>query len=266
MVLAGQELRNAEWPEPKSLWYAPDRRIRTDAAAREAQTAASNIATGSAASDGYDEQILFKAMQTCAYQAARPARGKRISPSRRKRWAGRWKVIRDHIVEQNLPLVHWLITRRSSSQSEEDALLSDASLALVRAVERFNPWLGYRFSTYASNAIIRAMMRLGKKDHRYRELFPVRHDVSFEQPVETESYYPQLCLERLNRALDNNAAALTGLESEVIAQRFGLDRGQHRTLQEVGDAVGLSKERVRQLQHGALRKLRDVLAEDPVLR
>jgi RNA polymerase sigma factor (sigma-70 family) len=251
---------------PRGLWYAPERRIRTDGAAREAKEIAAGITENGTFVDDYGEDVLFKGLQTCAYQAARPARGQRISRARRRKWAGRWRVIRDHIVERNMPLVYWLVSRRNSSDSEEDALLSEASLVLVRSVERFNPWLGYRFSTYASNAIIRAMMRLKRRERRYRALFPVHHDVSFERPVEWGGSSLPLYLERLNRALGRNTADLSGLESNVITQRFGLDSGQGRTLQEIGKAVGLSKERVRQLQHTALRKLRETLREDPVLQ
>jgi RNA polymerase sigma factor (sigma-70 family) len=175
-------------------------------------------------------------------------------------------VIRDYLVERNLPLVHWIIRRYSSPSTDHDARLSDGSLALVHAVGRFNPWLGYRFSTYASNAVIRAIMKLGKRESRYRGLFPVQHDVAFERPVEPDPLYPQLCIESLVRALDSNPAELTGLESRVIADRYGLDRGRALTLQEIGAAVGLSKERIRQIQSTALHKLRAALSEDPTLQ
>jgi RNA polymerase primary sigma factor len=252
--------------DPKSLWYAPDRRIRTGAAAREAMDIARRVAAPGGSTADCEDYILFKALQTCAYQAAGPLRGRQISRTRRREWASRWRGIRDHIVERNMPLARWLVRRRSAVQTNSEAFLSEASLALVRAVERFNPWLGYRFSTYASRAIVRAMTRLGRHENRYRNRFPLHYDVSFERPVEPEPLYPQLCVERLHRVLDTNAAELTGLESRVIADRFGLGHRGTLTLRQIGDVVGMSKERVRQIQHAALEKIRDVLVEDPMLQ
>jgi RNA polymerase primary sigma factor len=64
--------------------------------------------------------------------------------------------------------------------------------------------------------------------------------------------------ERLGSALDG----LPARERQVLELRFGLDRGQERTLGEVGDELGISRERVRQVETSALRKLR----ADPLVR
>jgi len=252
--------------DPENLWYIPDRRIRTDAAAEEAIHIAGQLLSGEKSTDAYEQEVLFKALHTCAYQATRPVCGTPVSKAERRRWARRWKAIRDCIVERNLPLVRWLIAQRGSTHADQDALFSEGSLALVHAVERFNPWLGYRFSTYASNAIIRAMIGLGRREQRHRNFFPVQYDASFERPTEPKAFYPQLCAERLDRVLDSNAGELTGIESRVIAERFGLERGRASTLQQTGDAVGLSTKRIRRIQYKALQKLRDALAEDPILQ
>jgi RNA polymerase primary sigma factor len=75
-----------------------------------------------------------------------------------------------------------------------------------------------------------------------------------------------LYAERLNLALAGNLAELTPLETRVIAQRFPRFSGHRQTFREIGDTVGLSKERVRQVQNRALGKLREALAIDPVLQ
>lgn len=252
--------------DPENLWYIPDRRIRTDAAADEAIHIAEQIQEGKKSNDASESEDLFKALHTCAYQATRPACDTPVGKVERRRWASRWRAIRDRIVERNLPLVRWLIAQRGSTHADRDALFSEASLALVHAVERFNPWLGYRFSTYASNAIIRAMIGLGRREQRRRNFFPVQYDASFERPTEPKAFYPQLCAERLDRVLNSNAGDLTGIESRVITERFGLERGRALTLQQTGDVVGLSKKRIRRIQYKALQKLRDALAEDPILQ
>ena len=73
-------------------------------------------------------------------------------------------------------------------------------------------------------------------------------------------------MERLHRVLDRNLGELTDLESRILSKRFPADRAPRLTFQQIGDTVGLSKERVRQIQNIALSKLREVLAEDPVLQ
>ena len=77
----------------------------------------------------------------------------------------------------------------------------------------------------------------------------------------------ELCLGRLRRALDCNLGELTEVEATVLAHRFFTEeRRSERTFQEIGVLIGLSKERVRQIQNIALEKLREVLEFDPVLK
>lgn len=244
---------------PESLWYAPDRRIRTDRAAREARIIAALITEREGTAEVGDEFTLFKALHTCAYNAARPTRGKRIPSPQRKRWAYRWRVIRDYIVEKNLPLVHWIVRRHRPSSTDEDTYISEASLVLVNAVERFNPWLGYRFSTYASNSIIRAILRLKKRESRHRTMFPVRHDDLFERPTEPDVVYSEISTKEIDRLLDSKMRGLTSLETRVLNDHFGLGLERKMSFKEIGDTVGLSKERIRQIQNAALHKLRAAL-------
>jgi RNA polymerase sigma factor (sigma-70 family) len=110
-------------------------------------------------------------------------------------------------------------------------------------------------------------MRRGKRESNYRRLFPVQHDASFEQADKSSDEVDSaLYVERLRWVLDRNLGALTEMESHILAQRFPASRGSRLTFQEIGNSVGLSKERVRQIQNVALDKLREVLTGDPVLQ
>jgi RNA polymerase primary sigma factor len=62
----------------------------------------------------------------------------------------------------------------------------------------------------------------------------------------------QMLREQVERVLDS----LEGREQRVIRLRFGLDDGRPRTLEEVGNEFGLTRERIRQIEAHALRKLR----------
>jgi len=83
------------------------------------------------------------------------------------------------------------------------------------------------------------------------------------EPVDTQT---DLYVERLRRALDEKLGELDDMETRVLAQRLPLDDERGATLGAVGQAVGLGKERVRQIQNGALHKLRIILNADPMLQ
>ena len=258
-------LNDEQRVNPFMLWYVSDRRVRTKAAAIEAVRITRWIRTNRLGEEP-SELPLFKGLHSCAFRAARRPKTRPIAMNERTLWARRWQTIREYIVEKNLGLVHLTIRRFRFQAMDEDDLLSEAMYGLGRAIDRFNPWKGFRFSTYACNVIARALLRRGKGESRYRRLFPVQHDASYERPTESADHRTELSLERLRRVLDRNLGELTDLEATVLSQRFPMDREPRRTFQEIGYLVGLSKERVRQIQNIALQKLRRVLIDDPVLR
>ncbi len=245
------------------LWYVPDPRLRSKAAARDAVRLAELARTGLGLDEKPDDQAIFAAMHTCAYLANKAVKE---GDKDHEIWAERWTAIREHIVQQNLGLAYSMMSRFNTRLVDEDDLLSDAMLGLTRAVDRFNPWKGYRFSTYACNVIVRALMRRGKRERNRRRLFPVQFDASFERPAIMPDAEHELFVERLSQVLQSNVGHLTDLETRVLSQRFTSTRQERLTFQEIGDAVGLSKERVRQIQNIAIRKLREALAADPVLQ
>ena len=139
------------------LWYVPDKRIRSQSATRRAAEIAAWTTTGRASGVVPDEHALFTALHTCAFQASRCAEGENGAVVERDTWSGRWRGIREYIVEKNLGLIYSMFRRFNSPGQDEDDRLSEAMYGLCRAVERFNPWKGYRFSTYACNAIARSL-------------------------------------------------------------------------------------------------------------
>jgi len=255
--------KSVEIASPR-LWYTPDPRLCTTSASRRAGAIVGWIESGSGLDGAPDEHALFVALHTCAYRATRPGQGKCTLPVQRRKWTRRWRIIRDSIVEQNLGLVFTTVARFRSKDLDHDDRVSEGMYGLTRAVDRFNPWRGVRFSTYACHVIIRALMRRGKMETRYRRLFPIHSESPFGGMEHTD-LGTEYCIDRLERAMRHNLGNLTELESKVLAQRFPADYGSPRTFREIGEAIGLSKERVRQIQNVALAKLRDVLDADPLL-
>ena len=258
-------LRNPRNGIPLRLRYESDRRIRTERAAVQARSIAQRIDRGRAEDDDRAEVELFAALHTCAFRATRTPRTGRVTDAERHRWLGRWRLIRDHLVDRNLGLAYSTLSRFRSDHRDWEDLRSEGLLALTRAVEGFNPWRGFRFSTYACHSIMRSFVHLTKKTIKHRVHFPLEMESYHEEPerIDKDS---GLLVDRLFRALDLNAGELTDRETSVIARRFALDGGNGRTLKEIGDDFGLSKERVRQIQNSALDKLRAALDADPVLQ
>lgn len=249
--------------DPLALRSIDDRRVRTVQSMRKAEAIADWIETR--VGDEPGEHDLFAALQVCAYRASRQPRSSRISADERADWAVKWKAIRDFLVEQNLGLVYTMITRFRAKDLDWDDQRSDALFAMIRAVDGFNPWAGFRFSTYACNTITRSLIHLSKKTNRYRHRFPVEHETWLEKPDRPDGW-SELFADRLRRALKGNLGELTDREAAVLGWRFPLNGGRSLTLGEIGDAIGLSKERARQIQEQALGKLRLVLEEDVALQ
>ncbi len=222
-----------------------------------------------------EEVRRFKQLHYCAYKLSRLYQRavKSHRPSINTQyavWVGRYHALRQRLIDANLGLVYDLIGRSRFKMLDRDEMASEGMMALLRAVDTFDPWRGYRFSTYACNAILRAFSRAAARDSRRRALIAGPYDPEFEK-----SDYPEvrrvdeekLYVERLNSILDDNQADLTGVERSVLARRFPDDEDAERaTLERIGRQMRVSKERVRQIQLSALNKLRKALETDAVLQ
>jgi RNA polymerase sigma factor (sigma-70 family) len=143
-------------------------------------------------------------------------------------------------------------------------------MALLRAIDKFNVSKGFKFSTYACRAILKAFSRSGMKNTRYKQMFPTDFDPALEKSNHNEvknGDHEDDCATQVRHIVETNQADLSDVEKAVINHRFALDRDdadQSRplTLEQVGKLVGLTKERVRQIQNKALEKLRHTLEED----
>ena len=222
-------------------------------------------------------------------------------------------------IESNLRLVASITKHHRGRGVEFLDLLQEGVLGLVRAVEKFDWRLGYKFSTYATWWIrqsvqravdnqagliripvhMREKMRQLKRQRRQLELQLAReptiielaalagidpaevaflHDlesdvISLDRPVGDDSDGVSLAdllddgrPDEFELALEQGAdeelvaqflGLLTEREREVLVRRFGLDDGDPDTLEEIGESWGVTRERIRQIESQALRRLAD---------
>jgi RNA polymerase sigma factor (sigma-70 family) len=219
------------------------------------------------------EQTLFLQMNYCRDQLCKVRR--RLLKS--SRWAGKdlqelllWynkqQKCRSDIVTCNMGLVLSMARRVKYPGIEFTDLMSEGSMALLRATEKFDCARGFKFSTYACRAILKSLARVAQQTYRYNKLFPAQLDTTLENGDNADQQHKELqkdLVDEFQVIMDKNLADLSEVEKSVLKMRFSLDsnRPSPLTLKKAGQRLGLTKERVRQIQNKALAKLRPVAEE-----
>lgn len=221
------------------------------------------------------EILLFKQLHFCGYQLSKIYTTAHKNPSGSLKtaygkWVQRYNQVRSRIIEANLGLVYDLIGRSRFALLDRDEMTSEGMMALLRAADTFDPWRGYRFSTYACNAILRAFSRAAMQDSKRRSRVSGPYDVDFEKSDAVETLRGDerdLYAERLRGIMENDIAELTDVEKTVLRRRFPNDVDAPReTLEDIGREMKVSKERIRQIQLSAIAKLREAIDADPILQ
>lgn len=226
---------------------------------------------------------------------------------------------RQRMILSNLRLVAKVARRYKSYDLTFLDLIEEGNLGLIRAVGKFNPELGFRFSTYATwwiresietalmgqtrtirlpihlvkelNACLRARRELTKQlnktvtlaelaQHLKKPLKTIQdlmglneYTKSFDFPAASNANRPLLetltandedlieSIQKQNISIyvESWITRLTKKQRDVIVRRFGLRGHEATTLEEVGKEIGLTRERVRQIQLGAMQKLKSII-------
>src|SRR5918997_2364723 len=183
------------------------------------------------------------------------------------------ELARAHLIRANLRLVVSVAKKYVGRGLSFLDLIQEGNIGLMKATDKFDYKRGFKFSTYATWWIRQAITRaMDVTDDKVRQVLDVsRHPISLEAPVgqdgdaflgdfiEDESMPHPLELashELLKSQICDALSKLTERERKIIVLRFGLEDGRFRTLEEVGREFGITRERIRQIEAKALRKLR----------
>ncbi len=218
------------------------------------------------------ETHMFLRLNYCRYRVYTLLKGigaRRLNAAETRellKWENATTLTREEIVRANVPLVLAMAKRTRITGVDYAEMISEGNMALMRSVEKFDCHRGYKFSTYSCRAILKSFSRVATRTSRYRGYFPTEFDPSMEKSDHLGSKRRGVegdCIDELRTILNGSEAAdLSDTEVQVIRARFALDNAPEagaKTLEQVGEMIGVTKERVRQIQNKALAKLRTVL-------
>ncbi|MGD8452316.1 MAG: sigma-70 family RNA polymerase sigma factor [Phycisphaerae bacterium] len=166
--------------------------------------------------------------------------------------------VKNQITQANLRLVVSMAKRHLGAGLDFFEIVSDGNMSLMRAVEKFDYARGFKFSTYASWAIMRNYARMIPEQRHHGDRYQTGRDELLDNLAEAPlAEYDDEHLVGLRRAIGRMLSTLDDREGTILRQRFGLDgHREPQTLEQIGRRFGVSKERIRQIESRAISRLR----------
>jgi RNA polymerase primary sigma factor len=220
--------------------------------------------------DRGQEMHLFRKMNYLKYQAHElrlqldPSRARTADLDQIERLQEEALSVKNQIIRANLRLVVSIAKRHVGPSNNFFELVSDGNMSLIRAVEKFDFSRGNKFSTYASWAIMKNFARTIPEENYRRDRFVTGHEEMFEAAADnrTDEHEYESALKRMQEAVKGMLGRLDDRERKIIVSRFGLGGASEQTLEQLGRELGITKERVRQIESRAQDKLRRIASEE----
>ncbi|TWU15747.1 sigma-70 family RNA polymerase sigma factor [Allorhodopirellula heiligendammensis] len=214
------------------------------------------------------EQFLFKRLNFLRFRAHALTATLRNQRRPRKTQAEIGRLLdeandtREEIARSNLRLVSFVCRKISSSSDEFDEFVAEANPILLNAIDKFDFSRGYRFSTYLTHAVQRHIARLiGRACKRRSHELSDGNETLYWAAATVDSDQPSAAdlLAAATVVLKEMDEVLDARECFIVRGRFGLDGSEKgKSLRALGDEVGISKERARQILYQSLEKLAKV--------
>ena len=209
----------------------------------------------------FQKHRLHKLTQTIDPAKARVSELRKVEELQEK-----VKAVRDVLISCNQRLVYNNSKKHLGTGENIDDLVSDGNLSLMRAVEKFDYARGFKFSTYATWAIIKNFARSIPDAKTHKQRYMTGHDDVFEAKADVRTDEQEVLATadaaraRVNSLLDH----LDPRTREVIRMRTGLAGAREMTLEQIGQHFGITKERVRQINVRGMKQLREWAAKENV--
>jgi RNA polymerase primary sigma factor len=214
------------------------------------------------------EQDLFRRYNYVKYRMAKVLKSvAKRDPSEEEFTAlredfSRIDEFRRRIIRANLRLVVSIAKRHAGWSDSFYEVVSDGNMSLMRAVEKFDFARGNKFSTYATWAIMKNYARSIPEDRSRLRRFVTGQERVLEDTPETNvtDLSADSDRRRVKELLSAGLEQLDARERVVLTNHFGLNRESGSlTLEQIGREIGVTKERVRQIEKQAIARLREVL-------
>ena len=218
-----------------------------------------------------DEQYYFRKMNYLKFKAKTlrdkldPVRPKSAEMDEVEALVDKAVEIKNFLIRSNLRLVVSIAKRHIKPNTNFFEMVSDGNMSLIRAIEKFDYSKGNKFSTYASWAIMKNYARSIPAEHKWMDRFRTGKEELFSSSTDERSdqFQEELTNHKQHNAIMEILEHLDEREQDIIRYRYGLNRGtEPQTLEQVGTHFGVTKERIRQLEARALKKLRKVAQEE----
>ena len=172
-------------------------------------------------------------------------------------------AVKNQIIRANLRLVVSIAKKRVGPNNNFFELVSDGNMSLIRAVEKFDFSRGFKFSTYASWAIMKNFARTIPEEKTRRDRFVTGHEEMFESAADhrTDEHESESDHKRNQETVQGMLGRLNDRERQILVSRYGLNGESEQTLEQLGKVLGITKERVRQIESRAQEKLRKIAHE-----
>ena len=215
------------------------------------------------------EAHLFRKMNYLKHRAIQlrdaldPARVKAGYLDEIERLQAEALTVKNQIIRANLRLVVSIAKKRVGPTNNFFELVSDGNMSLIRAVEKFDFSRGFKFSTYASWAIMKNFARTIPEEKTRRDRFVTGHDEMFDAAADhrSDEYETESDHRRNQETVRGMLGRQSDRERQILTSRYGLNGSAELTLEQLGRELGITKERVRQIESRAQEKLRKFALE-----